>query len=237
MHRRMFLIGAGFTPFAAHASVEPITPGGAISGEERLSWEEFIALAQSDAQRLVANRTLTGQDAYLHAIAQHAARLGELPLVDPEDFGALEPSYSFDMLRYAAPFAVIFWRMAPGAVYPAHNHPSTNVCTVCTAGNAVVRNFHAAAAPPITEREASFDVVETGHDLLEPGVVNLVGESRNNIHWFEAGPQGADGLDITTTHGAMQPFSFLRLGNGALEAPGVRRFSARWVGNDPREAL
>jgi quercetin dioxygenase-like cupin family protein len=233
MHRRTFLIAATVgAAVPAHAA--DIAPGGALSPDSaQIGWEEFIARAQADAQRLVTDRSQAGQDAYLHAIAQHAARLGEVPPVEPRPFG---PIYSFDMLRFAAPFAVIYWRMEPGGVYPAHNHPSTNVCTVCTAGAANVRNFNLPDAPPITEHDAAFDVIESGHEILEPGVVNFVTEHRNNVHWFEAGPDGAEGLDITTTYGAMQPFSFMRLSGGALEAPGVRRFSARWVGNDPRAA-
>jgi hypothetical protein len=100
-----------------------------------------------------------------------------------------------------------------------------------------VRNFHAASTPPVEDHDQPFEVIETGGELMEPGFVNLVGEKRNNIHWFEAGPDGAEGIDLSTTVGGQQPFSFLRLGTETRGPLDARRFSARWVGKDARRAL
>lgn len=239
MLRRIFLIAGAASICAKPALAFDLVPGAELERSDgRISWEEFIARAQAVAQRLITDRSRSGQRAYLHAIAQHAALLGELPTVDPEDFGELDPSYSFEMLRYAAPFAAIYWRMEAGGIYPAHNHPSTNVCTLCTGGAAIVRNFSLpSAAPPINLTDVDFDLFEAGREVLQAGSINLVDEHERNVHWFEAGPDGAEGIDITTTYGAMAPFSFLRLGAASVEAPGVNRFRARWVGNDPRRAL
>jgi hypothetical protein len=232
LHRRSLLAAGGALLASAAQAQRPN-----VADSSQIGWDEFLTRALAAARPLAADRTLSGQDAYLHAIAQHAVRLAELPPVDPEEFGGLEPSYSFDMLHAGAPFAVIYWRMEAGAIYPAHNHPGTNVCTLCTGGSALVRNFHLGAdAPPIDERNQSFDVFETGHCVLEAGVVNMITEHRSNLHWFEAGARGAEGIDISTTYGRMRPFSFLRLGELSTGAARLRRYSARWVGNDPRRA-
>lgn len=239
MLRRNFIavMGGVLAMPVAAASIMPGKPRDNRGGDPaHIGWEEFLARAQVDAQRLISDRSQTGQDAYLHAIAQHAVRLAELPPVEAKDFGSLKPGYSFGLIHRGAPFVVIYWRMEPGAVYPAHNHPGTSVCTLCTSGAAHVRNFDLVGAPPITDRELAFKAIETGHDVLEPGTINMVTAQRNNVHWFEAGPEGAEGLDITTTVDG-GPFSFLRLGPESLERPGLRSHAAQWVGNDPRRAL
>lgn len=234
---RRALLTAGVAFAVPAAAATPIIPGKPPAGDaNHIGWDEFLARAQEDAKRMVSDRTQAGQDAYLHALAQHAVRLGELPPVEPRDFGGLKPGYSFSLIHRGSPFVVIYWRMEPGAIYPAHNHPGTNVCTICTSGTAYVRNFGAVEAPPVTERDLVFQVTETAHEVLEPGVINRVSERRNNLHWFEAGAEGAEGLDISTTV-AGSPFSFLRLGKETLERPGLRRYSAQWVGNDPRRAF
>lgn len=236
INRRAFL-AAGAVLAVPAAAATPIVPGKPPADDvNRIGWGEFLARAQEDARRLVSDRTQAGQNAYLFAIAQHAVRLGELPPVEPKDFGGLKPGYSFSLIHRGSPFVVIYWRMEPGAIYPAHNHPGTNVCTICTSGTAHVRNFDIAGAPPSTERDLAFNVTETAHDVLEPGVVNMVTGLRNNVHWFESGAEGAEGLDISTTV-AGTPFSFLRLGKETSERPGLRLYSAQWVGNDPRRAF
>ena len=196
-----------------------------------------MARAKADGLQLVKDRSQAGQDAYLHALARHAAQLGELPPVDPQEFGSLTPPYKFELIQRGPPFAVIYWRTEPGRIYPVHNHPNTNVCTLCTSGRARVRNFHVPSAPPVADQDQAFEVIETGHEFLEPGAINLVGEKRNNVHWFEAGASGAEGIDLSTTVGGMLPFSFMHLSAESRGLLDVRRYAARWVGKDARRAL
>jgi len=54
--------------------------------------------------------------------------------------------------------------------------------------------------------------------------VNTVAPQRDNIHTFKAGSRGARGIDLTTMHGAMGPFSYLKI----EEAAGGHLYRARW---------
>jgi hypothetical protein len=205
-----------------------------------LGWADFLALAAPMATALVADKSQSGQDAYLHAIAQHAARLAEIPAVELSDFGGLTPAYTYGVIEApGAPFFVVSWRLEPGGVYPAHCHPSTNVCTLCTAGESLIRNFDAVPDAPscLADSPDEFEVVETRAELLRRGVINFVTERRDNIHRFEAGPQGAEGIDITTSWGSSAAFSFLRLGEELPGRVGERRRRGRWVGRDIEQAL
>lgn len=209
------------------------------SAADRISWEEFLALAQTAAEEHFANRSQSGQDAYLHAIARHAVRLGELPATEPTDFGGLSPAYQLDLIHRGSPFIVLFWRMEPGALFPAHCHPVANVCTLCTGGQGAIRNFEPAAGSPSCSSgsDHEFELIETRRELLRPGVINEVTEFRNNLHMFEAGPEGVEGIDITTVYERSPPFSFARLIEEVAAGTATRRHRARWVGRDPRRAV
>ena len=224
-----------------------IAPGSPLSIDDsktgsRLSWDGFLDETIAATSTLIGDRSQSGQDAYLYTIAAYAARLGELPDVEPRDFGGLNPAYELDLIyRNAdAPFIVLYWKMEPGAILPAHCHPGANVCTLCTQGQVVIRNYDTVPGSPEcwSGSEDEFGVIETNTELLRSGVVNTVSEFRNNIHRFEAGPAGAEGIDITTGYDDVaKPFSFLRLWQPGTSDSGAVSHRGQWVGKDIKRAV
>ena len=68
-------------------------------------------------------------------------------------------------------------------------------------GSARVQNYQFVDAEPDWDKpRATCVLYKTREELLRPGGINLIGNPRNNIHGFHAGPEGARGIDVTTTH-------------------------------------
>lgn len=224
-----------------------ISPGIPLAGDagntgDKLGWENFLDETVTATASLIGDRSQSGQDAYLYTIAANASRLGELPDVEPRDFGDLSPAYALDLIyRDAdAPFFILYWKMEPGAIFPAHCHPGANVCTLCTQGQVIIRNYDTVSGSPEcwSGSEEEFGVVETNTELLRAGVINTVSEFRNNIHRFEAGPEGAEGIDITTGYDdSPKPFSFLRLWQAVSSDSGAAAHRGQWVGKDIKRAV
>ena len=253
MDRRSFLSISSASAIVTGLSMVPsvnartISPGTPLTGDnrkpvEQLGWDEFLKETVAATSSLVGDRSQSGQDAYLYTIAANASRLGELPEVEPRDFGGLNPAYELDLIyRNAdAPFIVLYWKMEPGAILPAHCHPGANVCTLCTQGQVIIRNYDAVPGSPEcwSGSEDEFAVIETNTELLRAGAVNTVSEFRNNIHRFEAGPEGAEGIDITTGYDkSPKPFSFLRLWQPGSSDSGAASHRGQWVGKDIKRAV
>jgi hypothetical protein len=251
MDRRKFLaftsIGllATGTGAPARANDKLISPGEKLSdgpNDGLISWDQFLDRSISTAKNMIDDRSQGGQDAYLYALGSIASKLGELPDVQTSDFGGLNPAYELDLIFRDpdSPFIVLYWKMEPGAVLPAHCHPGANVCTLCTGGRAIIRNFDTVrGSPPCwSETDEQFGVIETKREVLRPGVVNTVTEMRNNIHRFEAGPEGAQGIDITSGYDRPpKPFSFLQIGERKSGSVKEGEFSGRWVGKEIERAL
>ena len=251
MNRRKFLAysSAGLltTSLGSRESAisTPISPGQRLTEDSNgglIGWDEFIERSVETANHLIDDRSQGGQDAYLHAMGSIAARLGELPELTTRDFGDLKPSYELSLIFRdpGSPFIILYWKMEPGAVFPAHCHPGANVCTLCTDGRTMIRNFDTGEGSPRCweETDDEFDVIETRRDVLLPGAINIVSELRNNIHRFEAGPEGASGIDITHGYDSpAKPFSYLELGDRGTGSAGESTFRGRWVGKDIKRAV
>jgi hypothetical protein len=252
MDRRSFLSISTATAMVSGLSMVSTANGRTISPGQplpensaesaKLSWDQFLEETVRAAKPLSDDRSQSGQDRYLYTIAANASRLGELPTVNPKDFGGLTPAYELDLIFRAAdsPFIVLYWRMEPGAIFPAHCHPGANVCTLCTQGEVLLRNFETVPGSPEcwSDSEDEFDVVESNTELLRAGAVNTVTEFRNNIHRFEAGPNGAEGIDITSGYDAKpKPFSFLSLSPIGVAETGAASHRGQWVGKDMQRAV
>lgn len=100
-------------------------------------------------------------------------------------------------------------------------------------GEAVVTHYDVdGAAPPFDER-APFVVRRTRETLIAPRRISPLTSSRDNIHTFRAGPNGARGIDINTQAGKDIGFSFLEIEPKSLDAARAT-FQARWIGKDPK---
>lgn len=174
-------------------------PAGAKQARKIISFERFLEEAKRTAGELISDTSLEGQARYLHALAAIAGQLGKVPEpVSWNDSGqSLTPGTVIGFTPGGDPFTVLQWRMEPGTRIRYHAHTYGNVVTVGLSGAARVKNFEVVGEPDYAASGA-FHVRRTVDQILEPGMTNLVNLERNYIHGFEAGPDGAHGIDITT---------------------------------------
>jgi predicted metal-dependent enzyme (double-stranded beta helix superfamily) len=127
-----------------------------------------------------------------------------------ENWNSRNPAVELGPIHLALPLTIIQWRMAPHAVFPPHNHTPADVISMCLEGEARVRHFDVVGTAPEYSSPKSFLIRETHNDLLTPGRMSSLTMLRDNIHQFQAGKEGALGIDINTILPGDKPFSFLR---------------------------
>ncbi|CAN5575773.1 hypothetical protein BH10ACI2_BH10ACI2_04950 [soil metagenome] len=184
-----------------------------------LAWDEFTKQCLPNAVELHKDSTAQGQDAYLYWIASKAAQL-DLTTRPPAKFGALEglkPMVEFGVGYRGTPFFVVEWRMAPNAFLPPHCHPNASVCTLGIDGEAEVGNFEIVGEAPEFTSKQQFNVKETRQGLVSNGRIITLSSKRDNIHTFQAGKNGARGIDISTYHGPNIGFSYLEVENKVVD--------------------
>ena len=194
-----------------------------------LDLAEFLQEAVPLARDLVGDTSRAGQDRYLHALASLAACLGDVPVPEMrETTGKRSPARTFIGANDCdAPFTVLHWRMEAGARIGLHPHIYGNVVTVCLEGEVRIENYEMTGARDFDARGA-FPVRRVNDQVLLPGDINLVSLEHGYVHGFEAGPQGARGLDLTTRIRPNQPTPALVVGPEPIEAA-RRIFEGRWV--------
>jgi hypothetical protein len=170
-----------------------------------------------------------GQDAYLYWIASMAARLSlsAIPKAKLGSFAGLNPPVDFGISHRGVPFFVVEWRMAPNAILPPHCHPNASVCTLGTEGETRIRNFQIVDTAPEFSSPQNFHLRETHNEIITSGRINTLSSTRDNIHTFQAGKEGARGIDISTYHGPDVGFSFLDIRSTPVDA-GKRIYEAAW---------
>lgn len=214
-----------FLPRNASAQTLQTTPK---TGE--INWEAFIKDCIPIAKELHKDSSVKGQDAYLFWLASMASRLAfdSIPKAAKLDsFGGFDPPVETGFAYGGVPFFIIEWRMSPNAYLPPHNHPNISVCTLCTDGEARIRNFEIEGNAPEFSSAQKFSVRETHNEILSAGRINTVSANRDNIHTFQAGKKGARGIDITTYHGKDAGFSFLDIRKKPNDAE-KRIYEANW---------
>jgi hypothetical protein len=218
------MVALGATPKNIPAQSTAAATGS--TGGGRLAWDEFLKLAVPVAQQLFADPAFS-VDEYLYRIGSLATRLKEIPDSPLGPYAAVDPRVRFGPSFRGSPFFIIQWRMEPGAVLPPHNHPNASVCTLGFEGEAQLRNFEIVGDAPDYSSKKTFLVRETRDDVISRGRINTLSPSRDNIHHFRVGREGARGIDISTMHGKMAPFSFLEIGEKPLDSK--RTFEAAWI--------
>jgi hypothetical protein len=154
-------------------------------------------------------------------------RLNEAPRAKLGRYGTLDPPVSFGVSFRGKPFFIVEWSLEPGAVLPPHCHPNVSVCTLGLEGEARIRNFEIVGDAPDFSSKQAFQIRETHNEIIAPGRLNTLSAFRDNIHTFQAGKQGARGIDISTYHGPDVGFSFLDIGDRARDAK-RRIYEAAW---------
>jgi hypothetical protein len=201
-----------------------------------LEWEEFLKQCVPVAKEMFVDSSAAGQDAYLNRVAALAVRLRAAPSTKLGVFGRLDPKVEFGLSYKGFPFIVVQWRMEAGAVLPAHCHPQFSVCTLGLEGEARLRNFDVRGEAPAFDSGSSksFLIQETHNQVLRPRSTSTLSASRDNIHHFEAGTEGARGIDITTSYGGSGNFSFVAFDTDKPRDPKRRIFEAAWTGQKPK---
>jgi len=227
VERRSFL---GLAASALLASRTGGTSLGPKDDEPSLTLEEFLEevlpVARELRAELSARPARRPEDRYLHTLASFAVRLGEV--APPE---RMNPTSQGEGVEIGAnwggdPFVVLHWRMPPNSVIRVHAHTYGNVCTLGLEGRARIRNYETVEA---LDTSVSEPVVlrQVADSRLDGGGVNLVPLSHGFCHGFEAGPEGARGLDITTRLAERQPTPYLELEEGWVDR-GAGLVRGRW---------
>jgi hypothetical protein len=210
-------------PIALAGSALPSAPlqGGSFS--------ELARACNSLASDLLEKKALTA-DEYLGRLASLGAglRFDDVPRGKLGRFASYDPPIELGPIHRELPVTIIQWRFAPGAILPPHNHTPAHVLSLCIEGECRVRHFDALGAPPFDSRE-TFRVRETENRVLRPGRSTSLSPDRDNIHTFEAGPEGALGFDLNTFLPGEGDWSMLEIDD--RPSRGYERvFEARWIG-------
>lgn len=213
----------------------PLLLAGSALSSARLqadSFSELTRACKSLAADLLDKKALTA-DEYLLRLASLGAGLdpGDVPMGKLGRFADFEPPIELGPIHRELPIVIIQWRFAPGAVLRPHNHTPAQVLSLCIEGECRVRHFDAIGAPPLDSRE-TFRIRETENRVLRAGRSTSLTPERDNIHTFEAGPEGALGFDINTFLPGEGDWSMLELDESSGQPlKGYERvFEARWIG-------
>ncbi len=220
-------LGATTRSFAAQEvtpAVSLVATDKAVTGA--LTWDAFLKQAVPIAQQLIAEPSFN-LDEYLYRLGSLATRLQEIPDTKLFPFTQVDSRVKFAPSFRGSPFVIIQWRMEPGALFPAHNHPNASVCTLGFEGEVRLRNFEIVGEAPEYVSKKTFYVRETHNETIARGRINTLSPSRDNIHYFQVGKEVARGIDITTLHGQNAGFSFLEIGERPADAE-KRIFEASW---------
>src|ERR1044071_4966159 len=220
--RRHFLRGSLSTVAAIVAlratskSLLAQTPAG-TAGVDALAWDDFLKQSVPIAQQLISDPAFS-VDEYLYRIGSLATRLKEIPDSRLGSYKEVEPRVWFGPSFRGSPFFIIQWRMEPGAILPAHNHPNASVCTLGFEGEVRLRNFEIVGEAPDYASKKTFRVRESRAETMKRGRINTLSPLRDNIHCFQAGDKGARGIDINTLHGKTNDFRFLDISKSPADS-------------------
>jgi hypothetical protein len=221
---------------ATRKSLLAQTPIKSTVAADGLAWDEFLKRSVPMAQQLIADPAFS-IDEYLYRIGSLAIRLKEIPDTALGSYKTVEPRVWFGPSFKGSPFVIIQWRMEPGALLPAHNHPNASVCTLGFAGEVRLRNFEIIGEAPDYASKKAFRVRETRNEMMCHGKISTLSPLRDNIHCFQVGSEGARGIDINTLHGTTNNFSFLNISKTPADSE-RRIFEATWsdLGRGPAPA-
>jgi hypothetical protein len=198
----------------------------AAPAAQAASFPAGLSALSTATEGLLPAATPEQQNAYVLALASLAVRAGlslDAKLFPMGDFAS---GVQIGPVGRTPTFALIGYEIWPLAILPPHNHPNYSVVSLGISGEAHIRFYDGNSLPAMTTA-ASFKVTQTGYVRLRAGETAALTPTRDNIHTFQGGPQGARWVDFTTAHGPDIGFSYLRLGEQPAD-PNAHDVEARW---------
>lgn len=227
----------GFILTSAGSALLLTSPGRAQSSEPNI--DALMVVLEQLADELPFT-TADRQDAYIMRVASQAILVRRWPIPSMGKMG--RTGVEIGPLRRTEPptdivhgVALVHYRLAPNAVLQAHNHPNYSVATVGVEGEALVTHYESEPSVPPFSSADHFTIRRTAERLLRPQQATTLSPSRDNIHTFHAGPEGARFVDLFSIHGNDVGFSYLDVEQQPT-TPAGDSFRARWIGKRPNNA-
>lgn len=173
-------------------NADPVGPGG--SG--KLAFEEFLARAFPEAERLVGMER-PDEEGYLSRLAEWVSRTSPIPETAFKGNKRVKGA----VVARKIPLVIYQFRIEPGGAIPYHDHRNYNGILLGVEGELRVRSFEIASRdgenrlPPAG---ATFLIRQTRDARLGPGGISTLTRTRDNIHDVRGGEKGARFLDIFT---------------------------------------
>ena len=130
---------------------------------------------------------------------------------------------------------IVEFELEPGAVIQAHNHVGFDFLSVGAEGACHFRHFEPLEDPPPIRgglREP-FPLQQTRRGILTPGRMTTLTRTRDTIHWFQAGEDGAKffdfGINFKDPGAGYKEFSMLEFDPEPLDAEQAI-YEGQWVG-------
>ena len=233
--RRALLIGAPAALACLLASRSQLVAA-MDEASSAVELQRFLDETLDRALQLKSDASASGQDEYVAYLEESVVAIQDVS-ADPlsqTSWKGFDPGVYLGSSGRNRAFFIVQWRLAPGAFLPPHCHPATSVCTLGLQGSSVLRHFELPADAPSyrDDRETEFLIRETRQLDLTSGMTSTLTEHRDNIHLFEAGPDGARGIDVTTDYGGDGSFSFLEFDHWRPADASESLYRARWIGTD-----
>jgi hypothetical protein len=188
------------------------------------TYASFLRSAAEQLGALLPATTPAQQDEYIYTAAAKVRRAGGIPF--PE--GMKNTGLDIRPIDNTKVFSVVAYRAAAGVIQPPHNHPGYSVATMGYEGTVRVSYFEHDGTPPSYSVRDPFRIRKTSERWLRPRDIATLTPSRDNIHTFEAGPNGARWIDINTELApGSGDFSYMRLGSAVSNRVGDL-YEARW---------
>jgi predicted metal-dependent enzyme (double-stranded beta helix superfamily) len=188
------------------------------------NYVNFLRSAAETLSALLPATTPSQQDEYIYTAAAKVRRAVGIPF--PE--GMKDTGLDIRPIDKTKVFSIVAYRAAAGVIQPPHNHPGYSVATMGYEGAARVSYFEHDGTPPAYSIRDPFRVRKTSERWLKSRDIATLTPSRDNIHTFEAGPNGARWIDINTELApGSGDFSYMRLTPATSERTG-ELYQARW---------
>ena len=195
--------------------------------------QEWLAIAAEYPERGVAEFPA---DEYLFRLCAALTKLGGAGVPDPFKVGWDKDGLRAGPVWIEGEIFVVEQKLAPGTVLRAHNHPAFNGVSLVTAGDCEFRHFEPVGEVPDyrTGLGEHFHLRETRAGILGVGRMSSFSRTRENIHWFRAGDDGATIVDFSMSFGGSSgDFSALEIDLEPLDAE-RRLHEGCWIGNPYR---